>query len=116
MLKKLKHSIKVQSCCRLLGLYQLNNRLNLEQSLEDLSRCVRLISKQDTEQVRKALRLITADQRQVIVLRFLEGWSSQEIAQTMGKSLGAIKALQHRGVAALQRILIERLPPEGEET
>ena len=62
---------------------------------------------QDAEVVRRALKLISPEQRQVIVLRFLEEWTSQEIALVMEKSLGAIKALQHRGVAALQRILIE---------
>jgi len=73
------------------------------------------VHKQDIERVRKALRLLTADQRQVVVLRFLEGWSSQEIAQSMDKSLGAIKALQHRGLASLQRILIENEFPESED-
>ena len=62
---------------------------------------------QEADVVRRALKLISPEQRQVIVLRFLEGWSTQEIAQVMEKSLGAIKALQHRGVAALQRILVE---------
>ena len=72
-------------------------------------------TKEDTERVRKALRLLTADQRQVVVLRFLEGWSSQEIAQSMDKSLGAVKALQHRGLAALQRILMDNDVPETED-
>lgn len=62
---------------------------------------------QDADIVRQALRLITPEQRQVIILRFLEGWSSQEISLVMNKSLGAVKALQHRGVAALERILLE---------
>jgi RNA polymerase sigma-70 factor (ECF subfamily) len=75
----------------------------------------RLVSKQDSERVRQALRLLTDDQRQVVVLRFLEGWSSQEISQAMDKSLGAVKALQHRGVAALQRILIEKTSPNSED-
>jgi RNA polymerase sigma-70 factor (ECF subfamily) len=71
----------------------------------------RLIHKQDVERIRSALRLLTAEQRQVVVLRFLEGWSSQEIAKAMNKSLGAIKALQHRGLAALKRILIDQDQP-----
>ncbi len=73
-------------------------------------------SRQDEEQVRGALRLITAEQRQVIVLKYLEGWNSGEIAQIMKKSLGAVKALQHRGLAALQRILIDREVPEVDES
>jgi len=67
---------------------------------------------QVAERVRSALRLITPEQRQVIVLKFLEGWSGPEIAQAMEKSLGSIKALQHRGLAALQRILLENKHPQ----
>ena len=64
--------------------------------------------KENSDLVRDALRLITPEQREVIVLKFLEGWSLSEIAQVMKKSLGAVKALQHRGLAALQRILIDK--------
>lgn len=69
---------------------------------------------QETERVRQALRLLTPEQRQVVTLKYLEGWSSDEIAQSLGKSLGAVKALQHRGVAALQRILLEGDNPSQE--
>ena len=70
---------------------------------------------QDADRIRNALRLITPEQSQVITLRFLEGWSGLEIAQAMDKSLGSIKALQHRGLAALQRILLENDPPQASE-
>lgn len=69
---------------------------------------------QESERVRQALRLLTPEQRQVLTLKYLEGWSSGDIAQTLGKSLGAVKALQHRGVAALQRILLEGEDPSPE--
>jgi RNA polymerase sigma-70 factor (ECF subfamily) len=71
-----------------------------------------VVEMQDADRVRNALRLITPEQSQVISLRFLEGWSSLEIAQAMDKSLGSIKSLQHRGLAALQRILLENDPPQ----
>lgn len=57
------------------------------------------------DQVRAHLAQLTPDQRQVIVLKFLEGWSNQEIAEMMKKPVGAIKALSHRGIAALRRIM-----------
>lgn len=62
----------------------------------------------EKERIRAALYQLTSDQRQVIVLRFLEGWTNQEIATTMDKSVGAIKALYQRGLAALRRTLIEQ--------
>ncbi len=56
--------------------------------------------------VRNALRLLTPDQQQVVVLRFIEGWELDDIAQCMQKPLGAVKALQHRSVAALRKMLM----------
>ena len=58
--------------------------------------------------VRAAIRLLTPEQRQVIALRFLEGWELDEIAASLHKPVGAVKALQHRAVTALQKILVEK--------
>ena len=58
------------------------------------------------EQVRAALRLLTPDQRQVIMLRFLEGWSIDDVAAAVDKPVSAVKALQHRALAALRRYLL----------
>lgn len=65
-----------------------------------------LIEQMEQEQVRSALANLTPDQRQVVVLRFLEEWTHEEIAEALGKPLGAVKALQHRAIASLQRLLI----------
>jgi len=56
--------------------------------------------------VRTALRLLTPDQRQVIVLKYLEGWSNKEVAKAMKKNEGSVKSLQHRALASLKRILL----------
>lgn len=58
------------------------------------------------EQLRAAMVLLTPDQRQVVVLKFLEDWGNEEIAYALGRSVGSVKALQHRALAALQRVLI----------
>jgi len=52
-----------------------------------------------------ALSCITADQREVIILKFIEGLNNETVARTMGKSVGAVKALQHRALAALRRAM-----------
>ncbi len=57
------------------------------------------------EQLRAALALLTPDQRQVIVLRYLEDWELESIANTLNKPIGAVKALQHRALEALRRIM-----------
>ena len=59
----------------------------------------------EEERLRHALQQLTADQAQVIVLKFAEGLSNAEVARIMGKTEGAIKSLQFRAVAALRRIL-----------
>lgn len=55
--------------------------------------------------VRGALMALTPDQRQVIVLKFLEGWQNEEIARVVEKPVGAVKSLQHRALASLRRWL-----------
>lgn len=57
------------------------------------------------EQLRKALVKLTWDQQQVLALRFGEGLRTRKVAQIMGKTVGAVEALQRRGVAALRRIM-----------
>ena len=58
------------------------------------------------ERVRQALRLLTPDQRQVIVLRFLEGWDNETVAAAVQKPSGAVRALQHRALISLRRWLL----------
>lgn len=57
------------------------------------------------EQLREALGYLTPEQQQVISLKFLEGLSNAEVAALVEKPVGAVKSLQHRGLAALQRLL-----------
>jgi len=55
----------------------------------------------------RALARLTEDQRRVILLRFIEGMDTRTVAQILGKPVGAVKALQHRALAALRRVLEE---------
>jgi RNA polymerase sigma-70 factor (ECF subfamily) len=52
-----------------------------------------------------ALGHLTEDQRQVILLKFMEDYRNGQIARILGKSEGAIKSLQHRALHALRRAL-----------
>lgn len=54
-----------------------------------------------------AIARLTEDQRQVVLLRFVEGLDSETVARMLGRPVGAVKALQHRALAALRRILGE---------
>jgi RNA polymerase sigma-70 factor (ECF subfamily) len=49
------------------------------------------------------------DQRECIVLRFLQGLSVAETAKIMNRNDGAVKALQHRAVRRLAQLLPEEV-------
>lgn len=52
-----------------------------------------------------ALENITKEQRQVVLLKFFGGLSNAEVARIIRKPEGAVKALQHRALASLRRIM-----------
>jgi RNA polymerase sigma-70 factor (ECF subfamily) len=56
-------------------------------------------------EVLRCVQLLGDDQRECIVLRFLQGLSVTETAAMMGRNEGAIKALQHRAVRRLAQLL-----------
>lgn len=57
--------------------------------------------------VRAALQDLTYEQKQVILLKFMEGLSNQEVAETLDKSVGAVKSLQHRALVVLRHRLAD---------
>jgi len=59
--------------------------------------------------VRAALHQLTEDQQQVVALKFLEGLENEEIARVLHKPVGAVKSLQHRALAQLQKILLDEV-------
>ena len=58
-------------------------------------------------QIQVALKHLTDEQRQVIVLKFIQGFDNRSIGKIMGRSEGAIKSLQHRALGALRRLLYQ---------
>ena len=52
-----------------------------------------------------AMPHLTEDQRQVILLKFIEGFDNREVAAVLDKSEGAVRVLQHRALTALRRAL-----------
>ncbi|ABU57097.1 MULTISPECIES: sigma-70 family RNA polymerase sigma factor [Roseiflexus] len=64
-----------------------------------------VVMRLDHEELRRHLCDLTDDQRQVLYLRFMVDLPIQEVAQRLGRSEGAVKALQHRGLQSLARRL-----------
>lgn len=55
-----------------------------------------------------AIAELTADQRELVTLKFINGLSNAEIAEATGKRPEAIRALQFRALMALRQILDRR--------
>jgi DNA-directed RNA polymerase specialized sigma24 family protein len=52
-----------------------------------------------------ALRQLSRDQREVLLLRLVADLTAPEVAGILNKSTEAVKQLQHRGLASLARLL-----------
>ena len=52
------------------------------------------------------IQRLSAEQRQVLTLKFLFGFANAEVAGILGKTEGAVKSLQHRALASLQKHVI----------
>jgi RNA polymerase sigma-70 factor, ECF subfamily len=73
------------------------------------------VERLEASRVMAALGQLSADQREVLLLRIAAGLTAPEVAAALGKTTGAVKALQHRGLASLARILDLRTDRRSEE-
>ncbi len=62
-------------------------------------------SRFELQAMRDALQFLTEEQQQVLVLKFISGLDTREIAKYMNKSEGAIRALQMRALQALAKVI-----------
>jgi RNA polymerase sigma factor (sigma-70 family) len=61
----------------------------------------------DAEVLGRAISRLTEEQQQVIVLKFVDGLDTAQVAQLLDKQEGTIRALQMRALRSLRRILLE---------
>lgn len=62
------------------------------------------------EMIMQAIRKkLTNDQRHVIILRFLEGFSLRETAKIIGKEVNHVKVIQNRAITTLRKALENRV-------
>ena len=62
-------------------------------------------NKFDLFNIRKALLKLTEDQRDVIIMHFIDDTSIKDVAIALNKTEGAVRLLQHRALQSLKRIL-----------
>jgi RNA polymerase sigma-70 factor (ECF subfamily) len=66
----------------------------------------RAVRGEQVDALRGAVKHLTSEQQEVLVLRFIENMSSRQVAQVLGKNEGAIRALQFRALGRLRKLLM----------
>jgi len=68
-----------------------------------------IVTERDRDRrLREAMRDLTPDQEEVLVLRFVLGFDLDQTAAITGRTPGAVKSLQHRGLASLEKLLLSQ--------
>jgi RNA polymerase sigma-70 factor (ECF subfamily) len=67
-----------------------------------------VIANHDSESLRQAIRELSPDQQEILLLRFDQQLSVQETADILGKNTNTVKALQFRAVNRLRELLQRR--------
>jgi RNA polymerase sigma-70 factor (ECF subfamily) len=63
------------------------------------------LARERQQLLKQAIQQLTDEQRDVILLRFMEGMDINEVAKAINKTPGAIKGLQYRALRALAEIM-----------
>ena len=64
-----------------------------------------VIQAEEADTLAAAIAQLPEEQQQIVILRFVEGLRHAEVARIMDKSEGACRVMQHRALAALNRLL-----------
>ena len=80
---------------------------DLDESLADSSTHPeeQILQNQEIETLRAALRQLTDDEQSLLILRFVEHRSHIDVAEILGKTPAAVKAMQHRALIRLASLL-----------
>lgn len=67
----------------------------------------------DQQRLQHALNMLNSDHQEVLLLRFGQQLSLQETAETVGKSISAVKSIQFRALQTLRQIMTSE--PKAED-
>lgn len=65
----------------------------------------KMINREEVEEMMESLRNIKDEYQEIIILRFVEDLTIEEISQITGKSSGSIRVLSHRAIKALENAM-----------
>lgn len=80
---------------------ELTDHLSNDEPLPEES----LQRREEFKQLRAAIAFLNDEQQDVLILRFIENKNHQEVAEILGKSLSAVRTIQHRALVQLSRLL-----------
>lgn len=63
----------------------------------------RVLARLSCEDLYEALGRLPEEQREILVLRFIEGYSVKTVAKILNKREGAVRAQQHRAIVSLRK-------------
>ena len=86
------------------------NNLNIENVSEENLKVVNIIENEldknlDLNKIKDAIKQLNEDQQNVLIMRFVEDLSYEEISAVLDKSEGAIRLIQHRAIQSLKQII-----------
>ncbi|MDD5547802.1 MAG: RNA polymerase sigma factor [Candidatus Pacebacteria bacterium] len=77
---------------------------DIEEDLLGIQEKVDLDEKLNLEKVRKLIFKLKPEQQDVVIMRFIEDLSHEEIATAIEKSVGAVRIIQHRALNLLKEL------------
>jgi RNA polymerase sigma-70 factor (ECF subfamily) len=87
--------------------------LNLDEGVSDIlddgSNVLQEIENEsDFQQIMESIIVLTEDQQEIIILKFIEDLSNKEISEILSKNEDAVRQLQSRALKSLKNILEEK--------
>ena len=72
---------------------------------KQISALQEIVNTEEIQTLATAIAQLSSEQQQVIILRFMEGFSHKEVAQILDKKEGACRMIQYRALLSLQQLL-----------
>ncbi|MCT2537421.1 RNA polymerase sigma factor SigX [Aquibacillus koreensis] len=100
---------------RIIDLFDWSEKGFLIKDEHDLPEEVAVLN-DEMQQVYRCLDKCTMDQKSVIILRYIQSFSIEETADTLGWSISKVKTTQHRAIKTLKDLLDTGTTGRGEGT
>lgn len=103
---RLAHNALIDRYRRLKPHVSLDSELDAELAQQEVTTPEAALERRLTlADLHQALQQLTDEQREVVLLRFVEGLSAREVGDIMGKHEGTVRGMQFRAIEALRRAL-----------